>query len=423
MNKLLTKTLALSFCGVLSLSTIGLVACGNNEDTIKFSVCNVSEYIFEGFDKEFEDYYYNKTGKKIQLDYEEVDTPEDIDNKMKSGSVYDVICPSDYMIEKLAREGRLQKIDLGEGGNYNTYASPYIKNVFDNISWTNSNGETEKLSEYAGGYMWGTLGLVYNPEKVEANDMKSWSILWESKYSKKFSVKDSVRDTYFIGLAKFHETELKNNTDYENLKALFNDTKTETINSVKDVLIDLKKNSRGLEVDEGKNDIVTGAIDINFQWSGDAVYAMEVANDEEKPVALEYSVPEEGSNVWFDGWCVPKNAKNVDVAIEFINFLSNPETAIKNMDEIGYVSCVGGEDVFEWVNDTYGVENGQFDVDLGYFFGENAIVKTDKQGVTYRMFTAQYPEKTIIDRCVVMNYFPSEANEKITEMWLSVKNS
>lgn len=118
----------------------------------------------------------------------------------------------------------------------------------------------------------------------------------------------------------------------------------------------LKNNIFGFEVDSGKNDMVTGKISINFAWSGDAVYAMDEAEPtEEDPNGLElcYSVPEEGSNVWFDGWCIPRHAEQKDLAVEFINFLSMPENAIANMEYIGYTSAIAGEDVLEWVKETY----------------------------------------------------------------------
>ena len=118
-----------------------------------------------------------------------------------------------------------------------------------------------------------------------------------------------------------------------------------------------------------------------------------------------YSVPEEGSNVWFDGWCIPTTAKNPELAVEFIEFLSTSQSVIKNMTETSYVSCVGSDEVFDWVKETYVDDEGAFEVDLGYFFKRDDSdkvykVKTAELG---RQFSAQYPEYGVIKRCVMMN--------------------
>ena len=343
--------------------------------------------------------------------------------------------------------------------------------------------------------MWGTLGLTFNPEYVSSEDMNSWGALWLDKYHNQSTIKDSIRDSYFIGVARVWEDVLmglKEQLDAGNisieeyndqLKIIFNDTSEETVNNVEKVLKELKDNIWGFEVDSGKNDIASGKITINFAWSGDAVYAMDEA--EKQGVELYYTVPEEGSNVWFDGWCVPKNAKNVELAVEFMNFLSRPEIVVRNMSYIGYTSGVGGQEVFDNAIDWYGActleeselayedymllpkeekdyyavtndykvyeyiyidtetikeqdgnlyvnvlgvnEDGflyNYDleiyaIDLSYFFGEGDwVIYVDTLG---RQFSAQYPTKDVIDRCVVMNCYNEEANIRVTQMWERVK--
>lgn len=416
----------LSAIMLATLSVFGIISgCGN---TTTLRICNWEDYISvdeetgKTLADEFEEYYLNKTGEKIKVEYSTFGTCEELYNSIKiDGGVYDLVCPSDYMIEKMAREGMLEELNLSSDGNYNKYASPYIKKVFENIKW-----EDKNLSKYAAGYMWGTMGLVYNSAKVSDDSMKSWSSLWnDDSFKNKFTIKDSVRDTYFICLAKVYANELKaldkSATDFnQRLTAYFNATDDATIEKVKTELTALKARSKGMEVDSGKNDIVNGNIDVYFAWSGDAVYSMNEADTEN--VTLKYSVPEEGSNVWFDGWCIPKGSEKKALAEEFIDFISSPDSAVKNMEYIGYVSCIAGEAVFDYVKDTYAVENGEHTIDLTYFFSNDGstpyLVKTDKLG---RQFTAQYPTYEVINRCAVMSYYSDDANTKINEMWMSIK--
>ena len=185
------------------------------------------------------------------------------------------------------------------------------------------------------------------------------------------------------------------------------------------MLKELKANLYGFEVDSGKNDIIDGKINVNFAWSGDAVFAMDEADL--AGVNLGYIVPEEGSNVWFDGWVMPKNA-NEELALEFLNFISTPEAAIRNMDYIGYTSCIAGDEVFERAVENYEVVGGEYTIDLNYFFGGEEggkyVIKTDS---LYRQFATQYPSKEIVVRCAVMDMFKDKTLEDINTMWNNVK--
>ncbi|MCQ2387855.1 MAG: extracellular solute-binding protein, partial [Clostridia bacterium] len=396
---------------VLGLFCFSLFGCGN-KNTLK--VYNCYDYIDKKLIKSFEKYYKEQTGTAVKVKYSCFDTPEDAYNNLKiDPRAYDLVCPSDYMIEKMAKENMLQKFTMDSNGVYMKNVSPYINSMFESISWeAGSDGavswEAGSLSEYAVGYMWGTLGLVYNPANVNKSDMESWSVLW-NKYSGQFSIKDSVRDTYFIALAKYYETELltaksnyetdKNLDEYKSLlKQYFNDTKPETVNNVKDILVDLGNKCKNLEVDEGKEEITKGNIDINFAWSGDAVYALDLADKND--LKLEYYVPNEGSNIWFDGWVIPKDSEKADVAKMFLDFISMPENVIKNMDYIGYTSVVAGEEVFNYVKDKYDKNEGK-ETDLSYFFGEgNYVIKNNEER---RQFYTQYPPEEVVNRCVCMS--------------------
>ena len=425
MKKLVAKIFPLAMCAVMVLGSIGFAGCGSEPD---LRIYNCFDYIDETLIDKFEQEYEERTGKSITVEYDTFDTPEDCYNQLKIyPDHYDLVCPSDYMIEKMAKEDMLEEIEMSADGAYRTYVSPFIDNTFNSITWGD-----KSIADYAAGYMWGTLGLVYKASTVSADDMKSWTSLWDSKYQGKFTIKDSVRDTYFIGLAKYYNEDLLGykatyessgdlNAYQASLKAALNDTSEATVNAVKTLLLDLRSKSYGMEVDSGKDDIINGRTEIYFAWSGDAVYAMDESDALEKPVTLNYSVPEEGSNIWFDGWCVPKGAKNKDLALEFIDFISTPENVITNMEYIGYTSCIAGDEIFDWVTENFSTEEGD-EVDLSYFFATNGSSETYTviNNIHGRQFETLYPSEDIIKRCVVMNYFPDEANDRITDMWIEV---
>ena len=431
--KISKKFLSIILSLLLVLPLFTITGCAD-EDV--FKIANCEDYIDENLLEEFEEYYEEKTGKRANVEYSTYGTNEDLYSFIKTGDKYDLICTSDYMIEKLARENRLKELDLDEDSTYRKNVSPFIDDILNSVRWGENNEYS--LATYSAGYMWGTLGLIYN-DKVDEEQMTSWTSLWSTK--NKFTIKNSIRDTYFIGLAKnFNEELLVAKEDYESgkislfeyralLNGYFNNTQTNVVNDVRNELITLKKRSWGLEVDSGKNDIVTGKIDINFAWSGDAAYAIYQA--EENGDSLYYSVPEEGSNMWVDGWCIPKTSNKSDIAKEFINFISRKKSAIANMDYIGYVSCMAGsdngndleyedyEDIFSYVVDCYQEDEGEYSVDLNYFFGEGDY--TINTSALNGQFSAQYPPKEVVDRCVLMNYYDKDANYKITQMWVAVR--
>lgn len=400
------------------------------EETLVLRVANWEDYIGEGILEDFEAAMAEKYGKPVHVEYSTFGTNEVLYNDLKiaGGYLYDVVCPSDYMIEKMAKENMLQPLALDAGGNYELYMSDYIKDVFANkIDWG-----TASLADYGVCYMWGTMGYVFNGAKADAEDMKDWTSLWDEKYKGRSTIKDSVRDSYFVGIAYAKEEELldlksqydagdKTPEDYNAaLTEIFNDTSVDTVNAVEKALSALKANIFGFEVDSGKNDIAAGTIDINFAWSGDAVYAMDEA--EALGVTLYYTVPETGSNIWFDGWCIPKDAEQVELANDFIDFMCKPEVAIANMDYIGYTSGIAGDEVFNRMVETYGLKTapteGYTAVDLSYFFGEGKTVYTDVVG---QQFSAQYPDTKTTERCVVMKCFEDADNERINTMWENVK--
>jgi len=433
------------------------------EDAIVLRVSNWEEYIDEGeWDEEevididddvniygenslvddFEEWFYETYGKKVVVEYSTFGTNEELYNQLTIGDVYDLVCPSEYMIMKMMREDMLTPFsdDFYDTENDNNYyakcVSPYIKNVYDGLSINN-----EAISKYAAGYMWGTLGLVYNPEEVSEEEASHWNLMLNKKFDKKITVKDSVRDAYFAAVTyEFYDEitspDFVNSPNYkEKLSEVLNRTDVETVNKAEEILTATKANVYSFETDSGKADMVTGKVIANEQWSGDAVYTMDQADEDD--VVLCYSVPLEGSNMWFDGWVMLKNGINEDSANKqlaaeaFINFVSMPENAIRNMYYIGYTSVISGGDstlIYDYLDWNYGVEDEEEDCvlyDVSYFFtneegnSDYAIYTSAEQ--TKRQLYAQYPPKDVVDRTVVMACFDEESNARINRMWTNVR--
>lgn len=441
MKKIISALLA----ACLLLPTLALFTGCGGKDEIVLRVCNWEEYIDEGGEgsygddylglgknapsmiERFEEWYEETYNTPIRVEYSTFGTNEDLYNQLqlaKKGD-YDLVCPSDYMIMKLAAEGMLETLDENSLTIYNENVSNYIADVFNS---TPAVGE-EPLSKYAAGYMWGTTGLVYNPEYVSEDDLaQGWEILLDKNFANKVTTKDNVRDTYFVGLAIAYKDELlaldPADAEYnKKLTKILNNTDEEAVRKVQDILLEMKKNVYAFETDLGKKDLVTGKIWINFAWSGDAVYAMDLA--EEEDVELNYHVPAEGANLWFDGWVMPKGAKK-EPAQAFINFLSMPENAVRNMYYIGYTSVIAGsaddDTVLAYIEETYGADEGEEGVpyDLSYFFGNGAVIYTSEDQLS-RQLCAQYPTKEVSARCAVMDYY-GEADARINELWTKVKS-
>lgn len=167
--------------------------------------------------------------------------------------------------------------------------SPYIKSVYDN-----SKVDGESWSKYAAGYMWGLTGIVYNPEEVTREEASSWKILDDPKYKSQITIKDNVRDSYFAALGALKSDLLasdafKNDPNYhDNLEKEMNDASPETIAEVQEYLQDVKKNAFSFESDSGKADMITGKVVANLQWSGDGVYTLDQADEDDFLWNLRY---------------------------------------------------------------------------------------------------------------------------------------
>lgn len=426
-------------------SLVSLASCGTKYDLV---IYNWEDYIYEGTDERgnrvddglverFEKFYEEKYGTSIKVAYETFSTNEEMYQQIKLGAVNpDVICPSDYMIQRMANEGLLETFSYKENSktydeslkNWETYASPYIMNRFANEKLEDG----KSFLSYAVPYFWGTVGFTYDPEKIDSSEVESWECLWDTaKYNKKFSLKDSVRDTYVPAIFHVYKDEIaaldESAPDFNaKLNEIFNRCDDETIAKVEAALKEIKgKSVYGFEVDEGKDEIVKGTYWANLAWSGDAVYAMDSAEENATPKYLNYALPKEGSNVWFDGWCMPKGA-NKELAEEFVNFICDPENAALCMDAVGYTSPVVGDDIWELVNDWYAADEEEtevYEVDLSFYFGDSIegeakiSIPTSEAG---RQFDAQYPTEEMLNRCCIMKDFGAQ-QEKVEAMWSRVK--
>ena len=288
----------------LALTTSLFVGCGNNEENGKrvLNVFNYGDYINEDLISKFEE----ETG--IDVIYNTYESNEIMYQKVKnSPGTYDLIFPSDYMVEKMIKEDMLEKIDFNNIPNFK-----YIGEDFKNLSYDPSN-------EYSIPYMWGTIGIIYDADRVD-EEIDSWDALWDEKYKGEIFMFDSIRDTLAISLAR--------------LGYSLNSTNQEELDEAVNELIKQKPLVQSYVMDEVKDKMINGEAIFATVYSGDAIYIQEEAPD----LNLQYVVPKEGSNKWFDVMVIPKGAKHKTEAEQFINFLSEPENAAENVDYIGYAT-------------------------------------------------------------------------------------
>lgn len=390
------------FFALLAASSLG--GCSSGSEGITLRLLNCEDYIgeeeFEYVTAEgetltfsdvltgFEELESARLGKKVTIVYDTYDTNETMLSSLKTGkSTYDLIVASDYTIQKMMTLGMLQEIDFSRVPNYVDYVSPYLNQQLKALT-ADIDGKTCSVGDYSVGYMWGTLGILYNPEKVAFDKglsedevkfaMNDWGSLWDPAFHGEMSVKDSMRDTYSVGIMKEFEADILTEmaasgcfdedlnllpgkwekaveTYGPKLADIFNRCDKDNVERVKKTLLELKQNIFGFEVDSGKEDIVKGMIGMNLAWSGDAVYSMDTAEEGLSPRYLYYSVPKTGGNIWFDGWMMTKQCdeEHQVLAYDFLNYLSDPVVATANMNYIGYTSFIAGDAVLDLVREWY----------------------------------------------------------------------
>ena len=388
----------LIYCIIAALIFIG---CSDDRSSI-LKVYNWADYIDEELLDEFEQWYLEETGEEVEIIYQTFDINETMLSKIELGHEdYDVVCPSDYIIERMLKNNLLLPIErnFGETLDWIDNVSPYISEKFGEIE-----GHGKDARDYSVGYMWGTIGLIYNTKYVTDEQALTWEVLRNPQYKDKVLMKDAYRDVYTALLTALNKDAL--DAGEKEIRTLAFDTSEESIALVENYLVSFKESIAGWEADFGKEQMTKELAWLNLSWSGDAQWAIEEAA--EIGVELNYSIPEEGSGVWFDGWVIPKYAKNTKAASYFINFMCKPENAIRNMDMTGYVSVIGGDEILEEMSDSTEFEA----IDASYFFGEAA----DSVCINPIM----YPDKKTIERCAMMHDTDTEA---LLKMWARIKGA
>ncbi len=248
---------------------------------------------------------FKKDNPDIDVLYDTYDSNEAMLAKLDGGAQYDILFPSDYMVEKLIADNRLMKLDLSKIANF--------KNIDDSFK----NMAFDKNNTYSVPYTWGTLGILYNTKKVK-QDVDSWGILFDKKYKAQVIMYDSVRDSMAVAL-KFLGYSLndRDQTHLDAAKALLKKQKSDGI--VKAYMTDTIKET-----------MIGGSASFGVVYSGDAILCIEENPD------LAYVVPKEGSNVFVDNIVITKDSKSVDAAYRFLNYICDANVASKNYEYIGY---------------------------------------------------------------------------------------
>ena len=378
-----------------------LFGCSQDRSQI-LKVYNWSDYIDETVIPEFEQWYEEQTGEKVRVIYQTFDVNETMLSKIEKGHEdYDVVCPSDYIIEQMLQNDLLLPLnrDFGSTPNYiDANLAPYIRACFDNID-----GGGKNANDYSVGYMWGTTGILYNAKYVTDEEASTWDVIRDPKYAGRIFIKDSPRDVYSQIILKIKEKELAAGT--VTMDELMHFTSDEDIAAVEAYMKEVKELVAGWEADFGKDQMVQEQGWVSLNWSGDAVWGIEEAK--EVGVDLRFVLPKEGFTVWFDGWVIPKYAQNTKAASYWINFMSRPDIVIRNVEVCGYVSTSGAPEVLEAFTD-----EDYEPIDLSYFFGPQADSVCANPVL--------YPDRKDIERSTMEHYWGADT-PKLIEMWSRVK--
>lgn len=300
MKKVMTAFIVIALVSVLLLVFINrLNAAQGYSGANTITIYNWGDYIDMDLVKQFEE----ETG--ITVIYETFDSNEAMLTKIQQGgTTYDIAVPSEYMIEKMIEEDLLIPLDHNKLSNL-----PYIDERFLDLPFDEGN-------KYSVPYFWGTVGIIYNPELLPGKTFTSWNDLWDPELENSILLIDGAREVIGMGL---------NSLGYS-----LNDTNRDHLEEALNKLRELTPNVRAIVGDENKLLMANNEAALALVWSGDARDIMWENED------LDYVVPVEGSNLWFDNMVIPKTADNVEGAHEFINFMLDPEVGAQNTDYVGY---------------------------------------------------------------------------------------
>ena len=306
----------ISLLAVCAVSVVSLAGCGGSQGSTSSSVdavekygsdtlklYNWGEHLGEDVISNFEEQF----GVDVIVEY--FDSNEMMYTKLLSGDSYDVLVPSDYMIERLIKEDRLHKLDLSLIPNME-----YLADGVKNLAFDPNN-------EYSVPYFWGTVGIVYNHNNVpkEVVEEQGYSVLKNTDYKGRIYMYDSERDSFMVALKALGYSM---NTDNE-----------DEINEAYNWLVELNNTMDPVYVtDEVIDNMAGGAMDMAVVYSGDAAYILSENED------MSYSMPAEGTNIWVDSMVIPKNAENPKLAHEFINYILSYDASYDNSSTVGYAS-------------------------------------------------------------------------------------
>ena len=295
------RKLCMLALGIAAIFT--LTACGSSDSKETLTVLNYGKYV----DPEVIEMFEEETG--IHVDYEEYVNPEEMYTKYKAGGIdYDVICTSDYMVERLINEGEALEIDFSN--------MPLKENLDD--SYFEFSKAFDPENKYSVQYFFGTVGILYNTKMVDASEVQSWNVLWDEKYKDQIIMANSVRDTFLVPLKlKGYSS---NSTDEKELQEALK------------MLEEQKPLVYAYLVDECGDEMIAENAAMALVYSGEAAYAETMNPD------LDYSVPAEGSNMWIDSWLIPKTCKNQENAEKFLDFLCREDVAMKNFEYVYYAT-------------------------------------------------------------------------------------
>lgn len=322
----------------------------------KLVVYNWGEYI----DPEVLTMFEEETG--IDIVYEEFETNEILYPKISSGAIaYDVICPSDYMIQRMIENDLLSEINFDNIPNLKNIGKQYLE----------QSRQFDPENKYSVPYCWGTVGILYNKMMVD-EPVDSWSILWDPKYKDNILMQDSVRDAFGVTL--------------KYLGYSLNSIDLDELTEAKNLLIEQKPLVQAYVIDQVRDKMIGNEAALGVIYSGEAIYTQK-----ENP-NLEYVIPKEGSNIWIDSWVIPKNAEHKENAEKFINFLCRPDIALMN---------------FEYI--TYSTPN------------EAARELIEDESIRNSEIT--FPDISKYDNLETFQYLGTEADQVYGDLWNKVKSS
>lgn len=304
------SALLLSGCGGNAAGSSSADNGGNRSGSNELYVYNWGEYIDEDVIDQFEE----ETG--IKVIYDMFETNEEMYPVIEAGGVnYDVVCPSDYMIQKMRENDLLAEINFDNVPNLDQIDPTYLE----------MSKSFDPENKYSVPYTWGTVGILYNTKRLEELGMDvptKWSDLWDERLDGEILMQDSVRDAFMVALKKDGYSMNSDNED--------------ELQQAKQDLIDQKPLVQAYVIDQVRDKMIGGEAAIGVIYSGEMLYIQNEVKDLGLDYDLKYVIPDEGTNLWIDSWVIPKNAKNKENAEKWIDFLCRPEIAKQNFDYITY---------------------------------------------------------------------------------------